>query len=182
MVTPEAHPFAKTGGLAEVSGALSHALTRLGHRVTIVLPRYHGIALTDDDTELKTTLTFGDRLQPVSIYERTLSEHLAVAFVDVPELFDRNGLYGTTSGDYPDNAWRFAVLGRAALEYPRLRRQRPSVIHGHDWQSVSFRSIRNSTCRTIPVGGVPSIFTIHNLAFQGHIPGVRARGRGLAKR
>jgi starch synthase len=180
MVTPEAHPFAKTGGLAEVSAALPQALARLGHRVTLVLPRYHGIALTDGDTELKSTLTFGNRVQPVSIYERPLSEHVTVAFVDVPELFDRNGLYGTNAGDYPDNAWRFAVLSRAALEYPRLRGQRPSVIHGHDWQSGLVPVYQKLQLSNDPmVGGVPTVFTIHNLAFQGVFPASALPAAGL---
>jgi starch synthase len=92
-------------------------------------------------------------------------------FVDAPELFDRDALYGTASGDYADNAWRFAVFSRAALEYPRLSGERPSVLHAHDWQTglvPAYQKMHFSSDAN--VGGVPVVFTIHNLAFQGIFP------------
>ena len=151
MVTSEAHPFAKTGGLAEVSAALTDALARLGHSVTLVLPRYRRIDVGDAQ-RLDAVLTFGSRRQPVTFYERALAERVNVVFVDVAELFDRDELYGTATGDYPDNPWRFAVFSRAALEYPRVKQWRPSIIHAHDWQAalvpvyqkMQSRSIRSS--------------------------------------
>jgi len=170
MVTPEAHPFAKTGGLAEVSSALSDALTRMGHTVALVLPRYRGISVNDAE-RLQTTLRIGDRLLPIAVHVRRLADRLTLALVDVPELFDRESLYGTADGDYPDNAWRFAVFSRAALEYPRLKEWRPSVIHGHDWQSglvPVYQKMQLSGDAF--VGGVPAVFTLHNLAFQGVFP------------
>ena len=90
-------------------------------------------------------------------------------FVDV-ELFDRDGLYGNGDGDYPDNAIRFAVFSRAALEYVRLRGRRPSVIHVHDWQAGLVPRTRRCCSPDPVVGGVPVVFTIHNLAFQGIFP------------
>jgi starch synthase len=170
MVTSESHPFAKTGGLAEVSAALSDALAAMGHHVAIALPRYGWIA-ADDGERLQTRLRFGNRLQPVTIIERVLSERLKVAFIDVPELFDREGLYGTAAGDYPDNAWRFAVFSRAALEYARMREWRPSIIHAHDWQTGLVPVYQKMQLSSDPfVGGVPVVFTLHNLAFQGLFP------------
>ncbi len=94
MVASEVHPFAKTGGLAEVSASLSNALGTLGHTVTLVLPRYRSIAV-DGAERLQTRLRLGDRLQPVAFYERRLSDRVTVVLVDVPELFDRDGIYGT---------------------------------------------------------------------------------------
>ena len=179
MVTPEAHPFAMTGGLAEVSASLADALGHLGHSVTLVLPRYRVVAV-DDAERLQTRLRLGDRVQSVSFYERRLSDHVTVVFVDVPELFDREGLYGTADGDYPDNQLRFAVLSRAALEYPRLREVRPSIIHAHDWQTglvPVYQKMDLSHDRF--VGGVPAVFTLHNLAFQGIFPASTLPSIGL---
>ena len=179
MVTPEAHPFAKTGGLAEVSASLTDALGTLGHAVTLVLPRYRGLAV-DGAERLQTRLRMGDRLQPVAYHERRLSDRVNLVLVDVPEFFDREGLYGTSEGDYPDNALRYAVFSRAALEYPRLREQRPSVIHAHDWQSGLVPVYQKMHLSSDPyVGGVPAIFTIHNLAFQGVFPASALSAIGL---
>lgn len=167
MITPEAHPFAKTGGLAEVLGALPEALARLGHDVTVVVPRYRGTPI-DGAEALTFTVSVGAHDQAITIYERRLHDRVLAALVDVPELFDREGLYGTSDGDYPDNAWRFAVFSRAALEYIRVRGKRPSVIHAHDWQTGLVPVYQKMQLSTDPVvGGVPVVFTIHNLAFQG---------------
>jgi len=179
MVASEAHPFAKTGGLAEVSASLADALGKLGHSVTLVLPRYRGVAV-DGAERLQTRLRLGDRLQPVAYHERRLGDRVTLVLVDVPELFDREGLYGTADGDYPDNAVRFAVFSRAALEYPRLREQRPSVIHAHDWQTGLVPVYQKMHLSTDPfVGGVPAVFTIHNLAFQGVFPATALPTIGL---
>jgi len=180
MVASEAHPFAKTGGLAEVTAALSDALNRLGHSVTLVLPRYRGIDTTGAD-RLQTRLRLGDRLQPVTLHERWIAERLRLVLVDVPDLFDREALYGTADGDYPDNRWRFAVFSRAALEYPRLKEWRPSIIHAHDWQTglvPVYQKMQLSSDKF--VGGVPAAFTIRNLAFQGvfHASTLAAIGLG----
>jgi starch synthase len=170
MVTSEAHPFAKTGGLAEVAAALTDALARLGHAVTLVLPRYRRIDVSNAD-RLDAVLTFGARVQPVTFYQRQLAERVKAVFVDAPALFDREELYGTTSGDYPDNAWRFAVFARAAIEYPRVTQWRPSIIHAHDWQAGLVPVYQKMQFSLDPfVGSVPTVFTIHNLAFQGVFP------------
>jgi len=167
MITPEAHPFAKTGGLAEVAGALPDALARLGHAVTLVIPRYHGVS-GEAATISELTLTMGGRPQRVTLRERELSEGVTVVLVDAPELFDREGLYGTAFGDYGDNWYRFAVFSRAALEYQRLKGVRPSIIHAHDWQTGLVPVYQKMHHSDDPiVGGVPAVFTIHNLAFQG---------------
>src|SRR5688572_7178208 len=134
MVTPEAHPFAKTGGLAEVAGALPDALSRLGHDVTIVVPRYRGIPVKDARSR-DLVVPMGSINQAAVVHEVRVGQRVTAAFIDIPQLFDREGLYGTAAGDFPDNAWRFAVFSRAALEYLRARGERPSIIHAHDWQA-----------------------------------------------
>jgi starch synthase len=179
MVTSEAHPFAKTGGLAEVSASLTDALGALGHSVTLVLPRYRSVAV-DGAERVQTRLRLADRLQPVAFYERRLSDKVTLVLVDVPELFDREGIYGTAAGDYADNALRYAVFSRAALEYPRLREQRPSIIHAHDWQTGLVPVYQKMHLSSDPfVGGVPAVFTVHNLAFQGVFPAPTLSSIGL---
>jgi starch synthase len=170
FVSPEAHPFAKTGGLAEVAAALPAALAALGHRVTLVIPRYRGIE-TAGATAVSLSFHLGGRDLALSVFERPLPGGVTLALVDAPELFDRDGLYGDATGDYPDNRWRFALFSRAALEYVRVRGVRPSVIHGHDWQSGLVPAYQKRLFPDDPiVGGVPAVFTIHNLAFQGIFP------------
>ncbi len=181
MATPEAHPYAKTGGLAEVVAALSDALGRLGHRVTLVLPRYRGVGVSDAQSE-SARVRLGDRAHDVTFHTRAGNAGVTVVLVDVPELFDRAGLYSEGGVDYPDNAWRFAVFSRAALEYVRLRGERPSIIHAHDWQTGLVPVFQKMLLSNDPiVGGVPAVFTIHNLAFQGLFPAstVPAIGLGL---
>lgn len=167
MVTPEAHPFAKTGGLAEVSAALPAALARFGHSVTVVLPRYRGV-LPDATPSRRVHLQLGPNAFSVGFLEQAMDEVVRAVLVDVPELFDRDGLYGQDGQDYPDNALRFAVLSRAALELARLEGVRPDIIHAHDWQTGLVPVYQKMQLSDDPiVGGVPVVFTIHNLAFQG---------------
>jgi starch synthase len=180
MVTPESHPFAKTGGLAEVTAALSDALARTGHAVTLVLPRYRGVSL-DGAVRLQTRIRLGDRVQPVAFLEKEVASGKTVVLVDVPELFDRDGLYGTAHGDYADNPWRFAVFSRAALEYARLKEWRPAIIHAHDWQAGLVPVYQKMELSDDPfVGGVPAVFTLHNLAFQGIFPVATIPAIGLS--
>ena len=135
MVTPEARPFAKTGGLADVCGALPLALARLGHRVTIVLPKYRGIQ-TDGAKGQQGSVPFGLHDYPVRFIEQRVADGVTAVLIDAPALYDRDGLYADANGEFGDNAFRFAVLCRGALEYARLRGRRPSVIHAHDWQGA----------------------------------------------
>jgi starch synthase len=171
MVASEAHPYAKTGGLAEVVAALPDALARLGHRVTLVLPRYRGVDVAGARSQI-TIVPVGNYAQQVAFHTREERPGVTVVFVDVPELFDRaGGLYNVDGVDFPDNGWRFAVFCRAALEYARMRGERPSIIHGHDWQAGLVPVYQKMHFSPDPViGGVPAIFTIHNLAFQGLFP------------
>ena len=166
MVTPEATPFAKTGGLADVAGALPAALGRLGHRVTVVLPRYRGVEAGTRIAEVPVTLG-PDRL--VATYtERPVTEGVRAILVGCPELYDRDQLYGAGTVDYPDNPRRFAFLSRAALELARVTGDRPDVIHAHDWQAgLTAVYLKTAYASHAALAGVPVVFTIHNLAYQG---------------
>ena len=167
MIASEARPFAKTGGLADVIGALPQALARLGHRVTIVLPNYRGTK-TDGAHGEAALVPFGIHDYPVRFIEQPQSDGVVAVLIDAPALYDRDGLYGDGNGEYGDNAFRFAVLCRGALEYMRIHGRRPSVIHAHDWQGGLAPVYTRTVLHDDPVvGGVRTVLTIHNLAFQG---------------
>jgi starch synthase len=164
-------PFAKTGGLADVSGALPKALVRLGHRVTVFLPRYGTIAFPAGDFAGSVHVPVDDINRSAGFYRRTLEPGLDVMFVEHPPFFDRPELYGDRAGDYPDNRLRFAFFSRAAIEYFRARGERPDVFHAHDWQAGLVPVYLKSFYWADPaVHKMPTVFTIHNLAYQGNFP------------
>jgi starch synthase len=117
---------------------------------------------------------------PVTVVERRLDNGVRMAFIDAGDMFDREGLYGTDHSDYPDNAARFAFFTRAALEYVRARGHRPSVFHSHDWQAATLAVWQKLLYADDPVvGGVRTVFTIHNLGFQGIFPMSAAAAAGF---
>ena len=170
MVASEATPFAKTGGLADVLGALSPTLRARGHETAILMPRYRttdvrGMTLVYQDMRVSP----GKVAYTVNVY-RTIERDVAYYFTDCPELFDREGFYGDAAGDYPDNDVRFAVFCRAALTLIR-HVFRPNVIHCHDWQSALVPIYLRSAMAGDPTYmALPTVLTIHNLGYQGLLP------------
>src|SRR3954468_7816283 len=133
IIGSEAQPFAKSGGLADVLGALPPALARLGWQATVALPRYHGV---DAGTLLETfPVSVGGYVRDAAFYDAPLADGARALLVDCPDLFDREALYGIGSDDYPDNPLRFAFLARAALEFAARQPLAPTVVHAHDWQA-----------------------------------------------
>src|SRR5262249_15769292 len=113
-------------------------------------------------------LTVGGVTHGVGFFDVPLPSGARALLVDCPELYDREALYGIGNIDYPDNARRFAVLVRAALEFARRRGLSPTVVHAHDWQAGLAPVYLKTLYSSHPVlGGTPSVFTIHNLAYQG---------------
>ena len=113
-------------------------------------------------------VTVGGYIREVGFFEAELAEGARALLVDCPDLFDREALYGVDSTDYPDNPRRFAMLVRAALEFTARRGVKPAVVHAHDWQAGLAPVYLKTLYATHPVlGGTPSVFTIHNLAYQG---------------
>ena len=167
LIGSEARPFSKTGGLADVLGALPPALQRLGWDATVVLPRYRGVSA---GSLVETfPVTVGGYMRDAGFYEAPLADGAHAVLVDCPDLYDRPGLYTVDNTDYPDNARRFAFLVRAALEFAARRGTGPSVVHAHDWQAALAPVYLRSIYASHPVlGGTPSVFTIHNLAYQGN--------------
>ena len=171
MVGSEALPFSKTGGLADVLGALPLALARLGHRVTLVLPKYRG--LQTNGVALTIRVPMGGAPPATTMIEQPLAEGVRVVFVDRPDLYDRDAIYGAAGSDYPDNARRFGFLARAAIEYAVSRSAAGDpfdVLHAHDWQAGLCPVYLRTVYQHSPVGSMASLFTIHNLAYQGSFP------------
>ncbi len=169
MVASEAVPFAKTGGLGDVAGALPLALARLGHQVTLVVPRYRGAA--GGIIAGRESIALGGRTFDVTFLEHALGDRARAVLVDCAELYDRPELYGPGHTDYPDNAARFAVLARAALEFGARDGTGPDIVHAHDWQAgLAPAYLKTRLADRAGLGRAAAVFTIHNLAFQGLFP------------
>jgi len=169
MISSEAAPFAKTGGLADVLGSLPAALGSYGDEVAVVIPRYGSIDLKSARRVWDNlAVYFGADSYPVSIY-RAPAEY-PVYLVDCPPLFDRKGFYGESGVDYPDNHIRFAVFCRAALSVARFL-FRTDIFHCHDWQTGLVPAYLRTTFACDPTFmGCRTLFTIHNLGYQGLFP------------
>jgi starch synthase len=179
MVTSEATPFAKTGGLADVAGALSATLRAHGEKVALMMPRYrhmsvYGLPCVYQDL----AVWLGPACYTCNVYQ-AMERDVLYYLVDCPPLFDRDGLYGDASGDYPDNHIRFAVFCRAALTLVR-HVFRPQVIHCHDWQSALVPVYMRTLFAADPTYlGIKTLLTIHNLGYQGLFPREALAGIGL---
>ena len=166
IIGSEAVPFSKTGGLADVLGALPSALARLGWDVTLALPRYRGVPA---GRVVETfPVTVGSYTRDIDFHEAPLPDGARALLIDCPDLYDRPALYGVGDADYADNARRFGMLARAALEFSGRRARGPDLVHAHDWQAGIAPVYLKTLYGTHPVlANTPSVFTIHNLAYQG---------------
>ncbi len=170
LIASEANPFAKTGGLADVLGALSLALERLGHEITLILPAYRGLLRGDfslRESGMTFTVPVSDRQEAATILSTTIGKAVTVYFIRADKYFDREFLYGTPTQDYPDNAERFVFFCRAALEI--LQRNPVDIVHAHDWQAaLAVVFLKTQATRYPACATAKTVFTIHNLAFQGN--------------
>jgi starch synthase len=170
FLASEVIPYAKTGGLADVAGALPKFLVRLGTEVRVFMPLYREVRKKNLPLEPvldKATLAMGGRSLPYAVYAHR-AEGVTTFFIDRPEYFDRDALYGTPAGDYPDNAERFGFFSLAALETMRAVGFRPDIVHAHDWQAAAVVAYLKFVFAGDPFfAGARSVFTIHNLAYQG---------------
>lgn len=167
MVGSEALPFSKTGGLADVLGALPLALGKLGHRVTVMTPRYRGVQAQGTSRTIQVS-GIGGPIADTRLVEQPLADNVRAVLVDRPELYDRDSLYGA-GGDYPDNPRRFAFLCKAALEYAVQSNETFDILHAHDWQAALAPVYLRTRYADQPrLSRMTAIFTIHNLAYQGN--------------
>jgi len=169
MISSEAAPFAKTGGLADVVGALPAALQAFGDEVAVVIPRYGSIDLKNARRVWDNlSVHLGPASFPITIYQAPAQ--YPVYLVDCPPLFERKGFYGNSAMDFPDNHIRFAVFARAALSIARVL-FRTDIFHCHDWQSGLVPAYLRTTFASDPTYlGCRTLFTVHNLGYQGLFP------------
>ncbi len=175
-VASEVSPFAKTGGLGDVTGAFPKELKNKNHEVRVIMPKYKTI------NERKYILREVIRLKdiPVTINGVTKTINVKSAFlpdskvqiyfIEIPEFFGRNGIYTdqATGKDFEDNAQRFAYFCKGALETLKILSWRPDIIHCNDWQSALVPIYLKTLYKEDEfLGGIKSVYTIHNLAYQG---------------
>ncbi len=177
----EAVPFCKTGGLADVVGALTQRLGALGHDVCLFLPKYRSIRAASLEGGIAHPIKVPLAGRSVDVGLSFLHRRgVSVYFVDYPLYFDREGLYGNAGKDHEDNDRRFALFSRAVLEGAKAIGFKPDVIHAHDWQTGLVaahlkRHYKNDSHFT----GTGSVFTIHNMAYQGNFPRAALEAAGF---
>jgi starch synthase len=169
MIASEAVPFAKTGGLADVMGTLTTALENLGHQITLIIPAYRCVLRGEfhvRELPLKISVPISDHHEDAAVLQSTIGKSIAVYLIRADRYFDREFLYGVPTKDYPDNAQRFAFFNRAALEI--LRSDPVDIVHAHDWQAaLAIVFLKTQAERYQDTAAAKTLFTIHNLGFQG---------------
>ena len=179
MVSAEFDPFAKTGGLADVLASLPKALARRGLEVRVAIPRYGSVDLTGVSRRpgiARFDLPFNGRQEPVRLDAVEVDGFEVVLIDNEHYVTARPGIYG-----YPDDGHRFTFFARAALETARVLDWRPDVIHCHDWHTGLIPNWLRTTDRHTPeFAGTASVFTIHNLEYQGHFDSSVLETSGLA--
>jgi starch synthase len=168
MVASEARPFSKTGGLADVANSLSRALGALGHDVSLVTPRYRGVERGTPAGTVRAHVA-GQWLE-AALHDVPLGPGARAILVECPPLYDRGGIYAEYNTDYGDNPLRFAFLSIAALEWAAMQPTPPAIVHAHDWQAGLTPVYARTHFDRLWGGrglGAPSVFTIHNIAYQG---------------
>ena len=173
MASSEVAPFAKTGGLADVAGALPKALAKLGHDVRVVLPKYRTVDV--EKHKLRPSVAsfpvpVAGRMEQATVWEGAI-DSVPVYFVQHDGYYDRDALYQTKNGDYPDNAERFAFFSRSILEMTRPLNFLPEIYHCNDWQTGLVPTYLRAAPRGAPGPHTPGVlFTVHNLGYQGLFP------------
>jgi starch synthase len=171
IATPEANPFARAGGLAEVVSCLACALSRFGHQVSLVMPLYRqvresGRAILPTGQTLSIPLSFQNL--PAEIHQAELYPGLTFYFIGQDSLYNRDGLYGTPYGDFEDNAERFIFFSRAVAEMIEALQLDFDVCHCQEWQTGLIPVYLRSLFRDRPrAQQLPVVYTVHNVGYQG---------------
>jgi starch synthase len=164
-------PFSKTGGLADVAGALTKALSGLGHEVCAVVPYYRDTSLKGLDVEevdLGISVPISDRQEYGDIFRTVTDAGVTVYFIGKSAYYDREGLYGTPEDAFHDNAERFIFFSKAVIELCRSLDFSPDVIHCNDWQTGLVPIYLNEVFDADPLfQDTATLFTIHNIGYQG---------------
>ena len=177
FVSAEVHPFAKTGGLADVSGALPAALNQLGHDIRVIMPKYPCTSKAGKKMQsLRIPLTIPGFKQKGTLFQSELLDNVPIYLIKQDQYYNRKHIYGEPGSDYPDNVERFSFFCRAVLEATKKLDFRPDIIHCNDWHTG-----------LIPVylkadpwfAKTKTVFSIHNLGYQGNFPYSSLKVTGL---
>ena len=183
FITPEAVPLAKTGGLADVTGALPRALNALGCDVRVVLPYYRSVRQSGlDAAPLRSgvPVTLDRRALPAEVLQAEIEPRIPCYLIRRDEFFDRSHLYGIPEGDYFDNDLRFLYFCKAVFSLCKTLSFFPDVMHCHDWQAALVPAyLRYTEGRGPSFARTRSVLTIHNLAYQGVFPAETFSKTGL---
>jgi starch synthase len=174
LASSEVHPYSKTGGLADMSGALARALAQAGHRVGIATPLYQGVRERFSGLrrlEMPLEFPLGLARYRGEVWTLDPQPGLTVYFIDQPEFYQRSSLYHAHGVDYPDNAQRFLFFSKAVTGLSLELEWKPQVLHLHDWQtSFAALFIEHQRLQSQDHAGPATCVTIHNLAYQGQFP------------
>jgi starch synthase len=169
LASPEIAPFAKTGGLGEVMGSLPNALKRLGLRLSLIMPAYRCVlqgGFPLEDTGVRISVPVSHQREEGTLLKTETGDGIPVYLIRADRYFDRDHLYSTPKGDYPDNAERFTFFSRAVLEVLTL--DPPHILHANDWQSsLAIAFLKAQTHLYPELSGVKTVLTVHNLGYQG---------------
>ncbi|WP_319477415.1 glycogen synthase GlgA [Marispirochaeta aestuarii] len=168
MVSSEAVPFAKSGGLADMVGSLAKHLAGLGHDVKLLIPAYKGVDYTREES-INVSVNVGFRTENTVCGRIALAgSNVSVYLLEHPYFTERKGIYGNEEEEFfADNAKRFALLSRAAFSLLRAIDWKPDVIHSHDWPTALVPVYLRTLERNQGFEGTISLFTIHNIGYQG---------------
>jgi starch synthase len=177
LVSAEVHPFAKTGGLADVSGALPPALKKLGHDIRVIMPKYSCTTKAGKKVQpLKVDITTSGSDQKGILFQSELDENVPVYLIEHKDYYNREHIYGKPGSDYSDNVERFSFFCKGVLEASKKLNFKPDIIHCNDWHTGLIPLYLKSDpwfakCKTL--------FSIHNLGYQGNFPFTSLKATGL---
>ena len=174
LASSEVFPFSKTGGLADMVGALARAVAQSGNQARVVTPLYRGIRekfpdIKREDWEFN--LPLGERWVRGGLWSVEPEKGLKVYFIEQPEFFDRAGIYFEKNISYPDNDARYIFFSKCVVHLARYLPWRADVVHVHDWQVSMVPALLQQQKREGWGDPPSSCLTIHNLAYQGVFPG-----------
>lgn len=183
FITSEAVPFAKTGGLADVSGVMPRVLAK-SETVSLMMPGYRVEAIEKTGAKQvdEFTIPIGGGSHRASIRKFAVSEKFSVFFVGNDDFFNREFLYGGPAGDYPDNFLRFLFFQKAGLEFIRRQGLHFDIVHCNDWQTAMVPLYMKTATQAEFFRGGRSVFAIHNLGYQGIFSAAAFTDTGLPPR
>lgn len=183
MASSEAVPYVKTGGLADVTGSLVKELRKRHERTSLILPLYTAIKRDFElyKTDISFSITLGDVTEVAHLWASEKSPNPQCYFIECDNFYSRDELYGTSDGDYHDNALRFIFFSRAVLEACLAMNLIPDVLHCNDWQTAMIPLFLRTLYKdNTALKSIPVLFTIHNLGYAGLFPSSDLKYTGLS--